>query len=474
MGSKLRAANNFVFLALFVLNIRECSGYEYETLEFEQPVDQFAFSTNDTFKQRYLLSTKHWDSENSGPIFFYVGNEGHIEVFANNTGFMWEIAPEFKAMVVFAEHRFYGKSFPYPQEEKKFGLLTSEQAIADHARLITHLKKSIEGAADSPVIGFGGSYGGMLASWMRIKFPHILDGALASSSPVLQFIGLVPCNAYFKSVTIAYRWGGEECPKVIRRSWDIIKDYSRSDEGLAKLRRLFRLCKPLTDDTMEQFMTWLEEGYGDVAMANYPYPNDFLGPLPAWPVKKMCSFMSDSSVSDDEILSSVFQAISVYYNFSSSQPDCMDLKFAPISSLGADNWYFQACTEMVQPYCSNGIDTMFEVKTYNLTKVIENCEKTYGVRPRPYMAELMYGGRKLYSASNILFSNGEIDPWSGGGIRETINPTVIAIEIKDGAHHIDLRESNVLDPPSVVEARNIEKAWIRVWIEEARRLRKRI
>ena len=26
---------------------------------------------------------------------------------------MWDIAPEFSAMLVFAEHRFYGESIPY-------------------------------------------------------------------------------------------------------------------------------------------------------------------------------------------------------------------------------------------------------------------------------------------------------------------------------------------------------------------------
>jgi pimeloyl-ACP methyl ester carboxylesterase len=50
--------------------------------------------------------------------------------------------------------------------------------MADYAELLTDLKLEL-GARDSPVIGFGGSYGGMLATWMRIKYPWILDGAIA-------------------------------------------------------------------------------------------------------------------------------------------------------------------------------------------------------------------------------------------------------------------------------------------------------
>ena len=33
---------------------------------------------------RYLINKDNWDS-NGGPIFFYCGNEGDIELFAANT-----------------------------------------------------------------------------------------------------------------------------------------------------------------------------------------------------------------------------------------------------------------------------------------------------------------------------------------------------------------------------------------------------
>lgn len=80
-------------------------------------VDHFSYANNDIFKQRYLISTKHW--QQNGPIFFYAGNEGDIMAFANNTGFMWEYAPQFKAMVVFMEHRYYGESMPYGKNSFK-------------------------------------------------------------------------------------------------------------------------------------------------------------------------------------------------------------------------------------------------------------------------------------------------------------------------------------------------------------------
>ena len=98
---------------------------------------------------------------------------------------MWESAKEFGALLLFAEHRYYGESKPYTGKELKQNMqyLTAEQAMADYAELLTELKSDLQ-AENSPVIGFGGSYGGMLAAWMRMKYPHILDGAIAASAPI--------------------------------------------------------------------------------------------------------------------------------------------------------------------------------------------------------------------------------------------------------------------------------------------------
>lgn len=60
---------------------------------------------------------------------------------------MWDIAPEYGAAVVFAEHRFYGKTKPFGNDSfstiKNLGYLSSEQALADFAELITYLKNKV-------------------------------------------------------------------------------------------------------------------------------------------------------------------------------------------------------------------------------------------------------------------------------------------------------------------------------------------
>jgi hypothetical protein len=67
----------------------------------------------------------------------------------------------------FVQHRYYGKSMPYGTMEASYkdadtlSTLTSEQALADFATLVTDLKRNLSAEA-SPVILFGGSYGGSM------------------------------------------------------------------------------------------------------------------------------------------------------------------------------------------------------------------------------------------------------------------------------------------------------------------------
>lgn len=43
--------------------------------------------------------------------------------------------------------------------------------------------------------------GTVLAAWMRLKYPHITVGALASSAPILQFEDIVPSTIFYDLVS---------------------------------------------------------------------------------------------------------------------------------------------------------------------------------------------------------------------------------------------------------------------------------
>ncbi|OVA16072.1 Peptidase S28 [Macleaya cordata] len=443
--------------------------FRYDTEYYTQTLDHFSFSDLPTFQQRYLISTDHWQGpEKMSPIFFYCGNEGDIEWFAANTGFVWEIAPQFGAMVVFPEHRYYGKSMPYGSREKAYGnaaslsYLTAEQALADFAVLLTDLKQNLSAEA-CPVVLFGGSYGGMLAAWMRLKYPHIAIGALASSAPILQFENIVPPETFYDIVSNDFRRESVSCFDYIKKSWEAIEAEGRKANGLLHLTKIFHLCENL--NSTQDLSDWLSSAYSYLAMVDYPYPSDFLMPLPANPIKEVCRKI-DNHPRETSVLERIFSGVSIYYNFTGAV-DCFDLGDDPH---GMSGWDWQACTEMVMPMSSSQYTSMFPAYDFNYSSYQEECFKDYDVKPRPRWINTQFGGHDLKTAlktsgSNIIFSNGLLDPWSGGSVLQNVSETIVAVVTKQGAHHIDLRAATNDDPDWLLEQRTLEIKLIKEWID---------
>ncbi|KAH9378514.1 hypothetical protein HPB48_000924 [Haemaphysalis longicornis] len=60
------------------------------------------------------------------------------------------------------------------QNPENMAYLTTEQALADYATLLMWLKRTLKGARDSKIAAFGGGFAGMLATWLRIKYPYLI------------------------------------------------------------------------------------------------------------------------------------------------------------------------------------------------------------------------------------------------------------------------------------------------------------
>ncbi|KAH9660410.1 prolylcarboxypeptidase-like protein [Citrus sinensis] len=204
---------------------------EFVTYYYTQTLDHFNYKPESyaTFQQKYIMNFKYWGgASTSSPIIVYIGEE---------------------APLTFG-HRYYGDSMPFGSFDEAFrdantlGFLSSTQALADCAQLITDVKRNLS-AENCPVIAIGGSYGGMLASWLRLKYPHIATGALASSAPILYFDDLTPQNGYHVVVTNDFRDVSESCYNTIKQSWSEIYRVAGQTNGLTTLSNIFQTCSPL-------------------------------------------------------------------------------------------------------------------------------------------------------------------------------------------------------------------------------------
>ncbi|CAH8849494.1 unnamed protein product, partial [Trichobilharzia szidati] len=444
------------------------SEFSYETKFFRTKVDHYSFVNDDEFNVKYLINNKSFSP--GGPIFFYTGNEGAIETFAENSGFIWKLAQELNASVVFAEHRYYGESLPFGnvsfKDRSHFGYLTAEQALADFVLLINQLRTNYSCFTSSPVIAFGGSYGGMLAAWIRQKYPNEIAGAIASSAPVWLFPGLSDCNGFSLVATNSFlKYGGENCVKNIQHSWSNIANVGQSPDGKELLSHMFNTCTPLTN--VQNLIDYLADTLGTIAMVNYPYPANFLGSLPAWPVKYMCSSLSayDPQQPVETSISLFAKAIYSLTNYSGNQ-NCLNIS-GSIAGLDASGWELQTCMEMTTPMCASGPVNIMPPLNWDLKAFSADCQGRYGVTPRVNWSTVEFWSKSVSTTTNVVFSNGEIDPWFAFSITNNSHvPLATVINIADAAHHLDLRSPNPADPESVVKARDIEKQKIIQWIKE--------
>ena len=238
---------------------------------------------------RYLVDDTYFDAEN-GPILFYAGNEGDVWTFWDNSGFMTTtLAKKFGALVVFGEHRYYGESMPFGDQtfdRKNLAYLTTEQAMFDYVDLIKMIKNT-KNLQDRAVIVGGGSYGGMLAAWLRMKYPQWFQGALAASAPILFFDGYVDPYAYDDIATGVYAKADAQCPTSIKNGWNQLRNIDSS--YYSQVQKIFNLCDvPKSQVEIATLSAYLNSAFGTMVMVDYPYATDFVAPLPAWPINYAC------------------------------------------------------------------------------------------------------------------------------------------------------------------------------------------
>jgi lysosomal Pro-X carboxypeptidase len=108
----------------------------------EQPLSHMQRAQTGTYQQRLCVFDGYWKKDTASPVFLYTGNESPVEEYVNATGLLWNLAKKFNALVVFAEHRYFGESIPQVNGmDNCIQYLTSEEALADYAALCNRMRR---------------------------------------------------------------------------------------------------------------------------------------------------------------------------------------------------------------------------------------------------------------------------------------------------------------------------------------------
>ncbi|KOC61505.1 Putative serine protease K12H4.7 [Habropoda laboriosa] len=428
----------------------------------EQPVDHFNPRDNRTWSMRYYENSDHF--EKGGPILIMIGGEWAISSGFLESGLMYELACAHNATMYYTEHRYYGKSRPTKDTSStNLEYLSVDQALADLAYFIES-KKHQDGLENSAVIVFGGSYAGSMATWSRLKYPHLIQGALASSAPLFAKADFYE---YYEVVTESLRRYSQKCVDDVKAAFDAVQELFKTENGTQRLKEYFNLCDAPNVDSpndVAHFMNILaepfasivqydkvENGKTKIAACCESMTASYLGS----PLQRLAYFVSTGR----ECLKNNYEKFVELYRKEAwdAQPDIMR------------QWFYQTCTEYGYFQTTNSKKSIFG-SLFPLNYFTDICTDLYGdyydndfLNTRVERTNIMYGGVRP-DLRNVIFTNGDVDPWHALSVLQDLNPSSLAILIKGSSHCRDLYRDSDTDGDDLVRARARVREIIGSWI----------
>lgn len=410
---------------------------------FDQVLDHFAPARNATFKQRYFVNDAAYAG---GPGFLYIGGESPVEEYLVESGLAVELAQEHGGVLYALEHRYYGKSHPFASlSVVNLQYLATDQALADLALFATT-------APHRPSRWFliGGSYPGNLAAWARQKYPHVFEGALASSAPIEAKADF---REYDAMVGLAF---GATCHAAVNQLVTHL-DALYAAGTLAAVKAELN-CSRVHDDVL--FLYTVADTIANIVQNNDPSysPN----------IDDLCSAVERPAPLRAR-LTRLLEVLALYYR--SRSTTCYGFTgIADLLSLAHTKdsffrqWTYQTCREFGYWQTASA----YPARSRHLTVDWFNnfyCRPPFftpAIGPPDTRAVNAKHRGKQINATNILFTNGQFDPWSALSTRHN------AIVIADASHVNDLGPTDPSDSPHLRYARHLIKRTFRSWIAQSR------
>lgn len=430
---------------------------------YEQRLDHYNEALLKTWKQRYWVNEEFFDG--TGPVFIMIGGEGEENPIWMKNGQWINFAKQYKALCVMLEHRYYGKSRPTEDlstENMKF--LSSRQGLADLAQFREFIHRRYKLTDSNRWISFGGSYPGSLSAWFRLKYPHLVYGAVSSSAPMYA---LVDFTDYLVVVNNSLSSYNPDCPVQIEMANEKVIELMATQEGKNKLEKYFKLCKPLeTSDDITNFYSALSGNFEGAVQYNKDN-KAFEGGDMNLTIDLLCDTMTDSSVHDS--LQKYINVNNIMLNLSGEK--CVDASYDSYISemkqvswnesaaVGGRQWTYQTCVEFGFFQSTDSRKQPFG-QTVPVDFYIQQCADIFGNKFNFKLLEQSiidtntnYGGYD-YEGSRVVFVNGNIDPWHALGFTgKPPNVNTHTVFINGTAHCADMYPSGENDLESLVKAR---------------------
>lgn len=240
-------------------------------------------------------------------------------------------------------------------------------------------------------------------------------------------------------------------------------------ENLTRIFNVCSCCNLTTPADVKALIDFIQEGLLGMATYNYPYPAFFYKDLPAWPVYRGCEAAARVYDPEEDTLFNFVDIRRLARMFKVWQGDqCINLTGSPFGSREYHAWDVQTCRDMAMPIGNDPDQSAYGWANWEEAAHTQHCMQTYGMTPRYDWALDYFGGRNarrdFRDHTNLVWVNGEFDPWHGGAVTTNVSSGTTSIFVKQAAAHYDLRMPHVNDTVQIKEARAIEAMHVERWI----------
>ncbi|PGH19863.1 hypothetical protein AJ80_03780 [Polytolypa hystricis UAMH7299] len=482
------------------------------------PVDHFRNSsryephTDETFELRYWFDASHYVK--GGPVIILAAGEADaIERLPYmEKGILGQLARATNGIGVVLEHRYYGESFPMKDlSTESLRFLSTEQAMADTAYFaknvvfegLDHLDLTSRGA---PYILYGGSYSGAQVAFLRVEYPDLFWGAIASSAVTKA---IYDYWEYLEPIRVS---GPAECIKTTQKVTHIMDNIlmDKKDLKAAKsLKSLFGLADLKYDDDFAntlasagllkwQYTNWdpeINDPMFSLYCANITSP-ELLYPTNEDTKKAVKAVIRAGGYGNEShILTTRLTNFAGFVNVTRVIPcknrgNTLEKCFGshdPESYRQDDltetwrSWPYQFCTEWGFFITGSGapkdqLPLISRLINPDFNTIV--CREAFNITTPPNVERVnKYGGFDI-EYPRLAFVDGEADPWrmasphawSAKKRRSTLDKPFILIE--DAVHHWDENglfpneTTPYLPPRSIIEVQRQEIEFTKKWLQD--------
>ena len=378
-------------------------------------------------------------------------------------------AKNLKAKMILIEHRYYGKSRPTDQiRTSDLRFLTSSQALADYAEFIQNYKKNHVETKEVAWIAIGGSYSAAIAAFLRLKYPHLVDAAVASSP---SLVAVRSFSEYLKLTADALEIGCRVSMDFAFAKINEIITFGKKKDVI-QLSKKMNTCQTLDTKKAKDMALFSQSLAFRVAIIVQHHKIDrhsFFYSAPNMTIDEMCDIMTDGRIESD--LDRLVEL--VRRQDESTDSKCFDTSYTSyVKSMQTTDWddipeserqwMYQCCTQLGYWQSSDDWSQPFG-HNFPEENLQQRCADIFGSEFDAEMTKsgienhnLMFGGLNT-RGSRIIFISGSVDPWRTLGIisqEQVHDPESEVIFIEGSGHRADLMPDNsIWDSQQLKDAR---------------------